>query len=64
MNATHIKKYLNNELDVIEKNQFEIEMEEDLFLKESIEGLKLWMKNNPTESLNSLEQTINSMLGL
>lgn len=62
MTNAEIIKYLKNELPLMERVQFIEEMENDLFLKESIEGLELWIENNKHTSIDELESKLNSII--
>lgn len=62
MTNDEIKKYLKNELPLMERVKFIEELENDLFLKESIEGLELWIKNNKHTSIDVLENKLNSII--
>lgn len=62
MTNDEIKKYLKNELPLMERVQFLEEMENDLFLKESIEGLELWLQNNKHKTIDELERELNKFL--
>ncbi len=62
MTNTEIIKYFKNELPLMERVQFIEEMENDLFLKESIEGLELWIENNKHTSIDELESKLNSII--
>jgi cytochrome c-type biogenesis protein CcmH/NrfG len=58
MDNNTIKKYLANELSPIERNAFEQEMENDPFLKESIEG---WLQDEtqiPLDKINTIENDL------
>lgn len=58
MDNNTIKKYLANELSSIERNAFEQEMENDPFLKESIEG---WLQDEtqiPLDKINTIENDV------
>lgn len=62
MTNTVILKYLNKELDYLDKIQFEHELDNDLFLKDSIEGLLMWRENNKTQSLEELNKRLEEMI--
>lgn len=62
MTNTEIIKYFKNELPLMERVQFIEEMENDLFLKESIEGLELWIENNKHTSIDTLNEDLNKLL--
>lgn len=62
MTNDEIKMYLKNELPLMERVRFIEELENDLFLKESIEGLELWIKNNKHTSIDVLENKLNSII--
>lgn len=62
MTNTEIIKYLKNELPLMERVKFIEELENDLFLKESIEGLEMWMRNNKDTSIDELEKKLNKLL--
>ncbi len=62
MTNAEIIKYLKNELPLMERVQFIEEMENDLFLKESIEGLELWIENNKHTSIDTLNEDLNKLL--
>ena len=55
MKNTEIIKYLKNELPLMERVRFIEKLENDLFLKESIEGLEMWLHNNKHISIEELE---------
>lgn len=58
MNNELVKKYLANELSPQERNAFEQEMENDPFLKESIEG---WSINDEQLTMNNLNAIENDL---
>lgn len=62
MSNTEIKNYLKNELPLMERVRFIEELENDLFLKESIEGLEMWIENNKHTSIDELESKLNSII--
>ena len=62
MTNIEIKRYLKNELPLMERVKFIEELENDLFLKESIEGLELWIENNKQSSIDNLDGEINKLL--
>lgn len=62
MDNNTIKKYLANELSPIERNAFEQEMENDPFLKESIEG---WLQDEtqiPLDKINTIENDLHNSI--
>lgn len=46
----------------MERVRFIEELENDLFLKESIEGLELWLQNNKHKTIDELERELNKFL--
>lgn len=58
MTNDQIKKYLNNDLDCLDKIIFENQLENDLFLKEGVAGLKIHLDNNKTTTLDGLENEL------
>ncbi len=62
MSNTEIKNYLKNELPLMERVRFIEELENDLFLKESIEGLEMWIENNKHSSIDELDSELNKLL--
>lgn len=62
MTNDEIKKYLKNELPLLERVQFIQELENDLFLKESIEGLEMWLRNNKHKTIDDLEDELNKRI--
>ena len=62
MTNDEIKKYLKNELPLMERVRFIEELDNDLFLKESIEGLELWLRNNKHTSIDELENKLNTII--
>jgi len=62
MTNTEIKKYLKNELPLMERVRFIEALENDLFLKESIEGLEIWLQNNKHTSIDELESKLNTII--
>ncbi len=62
MTNTEIIKYLKNELPLMERVRFIEELENDLFLKESIEGLEMWMQNNKHKTIDELDTELKKLL--
>ena len=62
MTNDEIKKYLKNELPLMERVKFIEELENDLFLKESIEGLEMWMQNNKHKTIDELDTELKKLL--
>ena len=62
MTNTDIKRYLKNELLLMERVKFIEELENDMFLKESIEGLKMWIENNKHSSDDELDKELDKLL--
>ena len=62
MTNDEIKKYLKNELPLMERVRFIEELENDLFLKESIEGLEMWMQNNKHKTIDELDTELKKLL--
>ncbi|HQV79309.1 MAG TPA: hypothetical protein PLJ42_12275 [Chitinophagales bacterium] len=55
-----IKKYLANEMLPAERHQFELEMEQDPFLMESVEGLSMLQEQYNMEELHQLETELST----
>lgn len=62
MTNDDVKKYLKNELPLMERVRFIEELGNDLFLKESIEGLEMWVENNKHSSIDELDSELNKLL--
>jgi len=62
MTNDEIKKCLKNELPLMERVKFIEELENDLFLKESIEGLEMWMQNNKHKTIDELDTELKKLL--
>ena len=62
MTNTDIKRYLKNELLLMERVKFIEELENDMFLKESIEWLKMWIENNKHSSVDELDNELDKLL--
>jgi hypothetical protein len=62
MTNAEIIKYLKNELPLMERVKFIEELENDLFLKESIEGLEMWMQNNKHKTIDELDTELKKLL--
>lgn len=62
MTNNQIKKYLNDELDCLDKIIIENQLENDLFLKESIAGLKIYKDKNKATNLDDLENELNNKI--
>ncbi len=46
----------------MERVKFIEELENDLFLKESIEGLEMWMQNNKHKTIDELDTELKKLL--
>jgi len=46
----------------MERVQFIEELENDLFLKESIEGLEMWLQNNKHKTIDDLKEELNKRI--
>jgi len=62
MDNETIKKYLSNQLSPIDRNAFEQEMENDPFLKESVEGWSMNDEQLTMAHLNSFEKEIHERI--
>lgn len=62
MTNIEIIKYLKGELPLMERVKFIEELENDLFLKESIEGLEMWMQNNKHKTIDELDTELKKLL--
>jgi len=62
MTNDEIKKYLKNELPLMERVRFIEELENDLFLKESMKGLEMWVQNNKHKTIEELEEELNKRI--
>lgn len=62
MNNESLKKYLANELTPEERNAFELEMENDPFLTEAVEGLTIQQSNWDKAQINQLEKNIHTKI--
>jgi predicted Zn-dependent protease len=62
MDNETIKKYLTNQLSPIERNAFEQEMENDPFLKESVEGFEMFDEQLTMNNLNTIESSLNNKI--
>ena len=62
MKNENLKKYLTDKLSSDESNSFENELENDPFLKESLEGLQMQQDTWNANELQKLEQELNSAI--
>lgn len=62
MDNETIKKYLANELSPTERNAFEQEMENDDFLKESVEGFEMANSQWSNDSIHHIESALNNKI--
>lgn len=62
MTNNQIKKYMNDELDCLDKIIIENQIENDLLLKEGIAGLRMYKNKNKTTSLDDLENELNKKI--
>lgn len=62
MTNTQLKKYLKNELSSLERKQFEQEIENDIFLKEGIEGLRTFFEINNDKNIDDLDLLLTTMI--
>lgn len=62
MTNVQLKKYLKNELSSLERNKFEQEIENDIFLKEGIEGLITFFEINNDKNIYDLDLLLTTMI--
>jgi len=62
MDNETIKKYLTHQLSPIERNAFEQEMENDPFLKDSVDGFEMMNDQWSTKSIEQLESSLHNKI--